>query len=116
MKILVIRMIFVLMGIKNKKSVICIEDSLIGLESVISANLPYIAVPNEFTESSVRNSEKISSKWIASLNEACFWLASQTFPWDTLYPALRSTGGIETGATVIESALPETNIYFVNEL
>jgi beta-phosphoglucomutase-like phosphatase (HAD superfamily) len=55
--------------IKNKKSVICIEDSLIGLESAISANLLYIAVPNEFTEDNVRNSEKISSKWIVSLND-----------------------------------------------
>ena len=55
--------------IKNPNSVVCIEDSLIGLKAVISAKIPYIAVPNEFTEHLVRNSQIISSKWIVSSNE-----------------------------------------------
>jgi len=55
--------------IEKTNSVICFEDSLIGLKSVISANLPYIAVPNEFTEKSVKNSKKISPKWIINLND-----------------------------------------------
>ena len=56
-------------NIKNPNSVICFEDSSIGLESVISANLPYIAIPNEFTENSVRNNDKISPRWIINSND-----------------------------------------------
>ena len=48
---------------------ICFEDSSIGLESVISANLPYIAIPNEFTENNVRNNNKISPRWIINSND-----------------------------------------------
>ena len=50
--------------IQNNNYVVCIEDSLIGLEAVIAANLPYLAIPNEFTAYPVKNSQIICSRWI----------------------------------------------------